>query len=312
MECSWGRGPAGQTGCFPRESERGGEAAASGVIAVLGGLGAALAWAVTTLTAARASPRIGPWSTLAWVMLTGLIVVGPAAVAQGIPAGLDRGSIAWLAIAGIGNVSGLLLVYSGLRIGKVGVVAPISSSEGAVAAVVAVVAGEHVGAWTAVALVVVAVGIVLAARPPVEREEAGRDDPRAAALAMGAALAFGASLYATGRASLDLPIAWAVLPPRLLGVLLVTVPLVATRRLRLTRPAAPFVVAGGLAEVAGFACYAIGARHGIAIAAVLASQFAAIAALGAAWLFKEHLTRVGAVGVAVIAVGVAVVSALQA
>ena len=31
----------------------------------------------------------------------------------------------------------------------------------------------------------------------------------------------------------------------------------------------------GLAEVAGFASYAVGARHGIAIAAVLASQFAA-------------------------------------
>jgi drug/metabolite transporter (DMT)-like permease len=153
---------------------------------------------------------------------------------------------------------------------------------------------------------------VLAARPPEEREEAGRTDPRAAVLALGAALAFGASLYATGRASLDLPIAWAVLPPRLLGVVLVTVPLVATRTLRLTRAAAPFVVASGLAEVAGFVSYAIGARHGIAIAAVLASQFAALAALGAALLFKERLTRAGVVGVVVIAVGVALVSALRA
>jgi drug/metabolite transporter (DMT)-like permease len=267
---------------------------------------------VTTLTAARASPLIGAWSTLAWVMLTGLVVVGPVALAQGTPDGLDRGALTWLAIAGVGNVSGLLLVYSGLRIGKVGVVAPISSSEGAIAAVIAVVAGEHLGPWTAVALVAIAGGIVLAARPPEEREEAGRNDPRAAVLALGAALAFGASLYATGRASLDLPIAWAVLPPRLLGVALVTVPLVATRTLRLTRAAAPFVVASGLAEVAGFVSYAIGARHGIAVAAVLASQFAALAAIGAALLFKERLTRAGVVGVVVIAVGVAVVSALRA
>jgi drug/metabolite transporter (DMT)-like permease len=191
------------------------------------------------------------------------------------------------------------------------VVAPIASSEGAVAAVVAVAAGEHLGPWTSVALVAIAGGIVLAARPPAEREEAGRNDPRAAVLALGAALAFGASLYATGRASLDLPIAWAVLPPRLLGVVLVTVPLVATRTLRLTRAAAPFVVASGLAEVAGFVSYAIGARHGIAIAAVLASQFAALAAIGAALLFKERLTRTGVAGVVVIAVGVAVVSALR-
>jgi drug/metabolite transporter (DMT)-like permease len=239
------------------------------------------------------------------------VVVGPVALAGGRPDELDRGALVWLAIAGLGNVGGLLMVYSGLRIGKVGVVAPIASSEGAVAAIVAVAAGEHLGAWTAVALVAIAAGIVLAARPPVEREEAGRDDPRAAWFALGAAIAFGASLYATGRASLDLPIAWAVLPPRLLGVVLVTVPLAVAGGLRLTRRAAPLVVASGLAEVAGFVSYAIGARHGIAVAAVLASQFAALAAIGAALLFKERLTRAGVVGVAVIAVGVAVVSALR-
>jgi drug/metabolite transporter (DMT)-like permease len=264
------------------------------------------------LTASRASPRIGPWSTLGWVMLTGLLVVGPVAVAQGRPAALDGGAMAWLAVAGVGNITGLLLVYTGLRIGKVGMIAPISSCEGAVAAVIAVAAGEHLGAWTGVALVAIAVGVVLAARPPAEKEEAGHDDPRAAWFAIGAALAFGAGLYATGRASLDLPIAWAVLPPRLLGVALVTIPLALAGRLRLTKEAAPLVIASGLAEVAGFVSFAIGARHGIAIAAVLASQFAALAAVGAAVLFKERLGRVGVVGVVVIAIGVAVVSALQA
>jgi drug/metabolite transporter (DMT)-like permease len=281
------------------------------VIAVLGGLGAAVAWATTMLTASRASPLIGSWSTLAWVMLTGLLVVGPVALVQGRPGGLDRGAMTWLAIAGFGNIAGLLLVYTALRIGKVGVIAPISSTEGAVAAVIAVVAGETLGVWTAFALIIVAAGVVLAARP-AEPEEAGHDDPRAALLALAAALAFGAGLYATGRASLDLPIAWAVLPPRLLGVVFVTVPLALSGRLLLTRKAVPFVVASGLAEVAGFVSYAVGARHGIAIAAVLASQFAALAAVGAAAFFKERLTRVGVAGVVVIAVGVAVVSALQA
>jgi drug/metabolite transporter (DMT)-like permease len=281
------------------------------VIAVLGGLGAAVAWATTMLTASRASPLIGSWSTLAWVMLTGLLVVGPVALVQGRPGGLDRGAMTWLAIAGFGNIAGLLLVYTALRIGKVGVIAPISSTEGAIAAVIAVVAGETLGVWTAFALIIVAAGVVLAARP-AEPEEAGHDDPRAALLALAAALAFGAGLYATGRASLDLPIAWAVLPPRLLGVVFVTVPLALSGRLLLTRKAVPFVVASGLAEVAGFVSYAVGARHGIAIAAVLASQFAALAAVGAAAFFKERLTRVGVAGVVVIAVGVAVVSALQA
>jgi drug/metabolite transporter (DMT)-like permease len=282
------------------------------MIAVLGGLGAALAWAGTMLTASRASPLIGSWSTLAWVMLTGLLVVGPVALVQGRPEALDGGAVTWLAIAGLGNITGLLLVYTALRIGKVGVVGPISSSEGAVAAVIAVLAGETLGAWTGVALLIVAIGVFLASRPPVEEEAPGKDDPRAVWLALGAALAFGAGLYATGRASIDLPISWAVLPPRLLGVLLVTIPLAAAGRLRLTRAAVPYVVASGLAEVVGFVSYAIGARHGIAVTAVLASQFAAIAAIGAAVLFKERLSRTGVFGVVVTAIGVALVSALQA
>src|SRR4051794_29713469 len=100
--------------------------------AILGGLGAALCWSVTTLTAARASRLIGSTSTLAWVMLTGFVVVAPVAAAEGKPPGLDGTALGWLAIAGAGNVGGLLLVYSGLRRGNVGVIAPIASTEGAV------------------------------------------------------------------------------------------------------------------------------------------------------------------------------------
>ena len=45
---------------------------------------------------------------------------------------------------------------------------------------------------------------------------------------------------------------------------------------------------------------------------MLASQFAALAAIAATVLFGERLGRMGVVGVAVIAVGVALVSALNA
>src|SRR5436190_560532 len=134
---------------------------------------------------------------------------------------------------------------------------------------------------------------------------------RASVLAGAAALCFGSGLYATGRVSEALPIAWALIPPRLIGVVTVALPLIASRRLQLTRAAAPFVVASGLAEVGGFTSYAVGARHGIAIAAVLASQFAALAALGAYVLFHERLSRIQVAGVVAIAAGVAVLSALQ-
>lgn len=281
------------------------------MIAILGGLGAAVSWAITSLTAARASRLIGAPATLAWVMLTGLLVVGPIVLAEGKPSALDAGAGGWLAISGAGNVAGLLLVYSGMRIGKIGIVAPVSSSEGAVAALIAVAAGERLGVGTGIALAAIAAGVILAARTSASVDESGHDDPRAVLFALAAACSFGTSLYATGRASVDLPIAWAVLPPRVFGVALVTMPLFFVGRLRLTRAALPYVVGSGLAEVSGFASYAVGSRHGIAISAVLGSQFAALAAIAAAFLFGERLGRAGVVGVIVIAAGVAAVSALR-
>ena len=280
------------------------------MIAVLGGLGAAVCWATAALTASRATRLIGSSSVLAWVMLVGFVIVAPLTAAQGVPSGIGSDEVVWLVLTGAGNVGGLLLAYSALRVGKVSIVSPITASEGGIAALLAIAAGESVGAGSGVVLAVIACGVALASITPGGGD--GGHPLRASVLAGAAALCFGAGLYATGRVSEALPIAWALIPPRLIGVVAVALPLIASRRLQLTRAAAPFVVASGLAEVGGFTSYAVGARHGIAIAAVLASQFAALAALGAYALFHERLSRTQLAGVAAIAAGVAVLSALQA
>ena len=286
-------------------------------MAILGGLGAAVAWAVTLLCTSRATRMIGSGSVLAWVMLVGFCIVVPWAALAGAPDELDRGSAAWLLVAGLGNIVGLLLVYTALREGKVGIVGPIVSTEGAIAAVLAVLAGEELALGSAAMLAVIAVGIALAATTADSSDASGVasavDRARSVpVIALVAACSFGTSIYATARASADLPIAWAVAPPRVLGVLLVFVPLVATSRLRVTRPSVPLVVTAGIAEVVGFALFAVGSRHGVAVAAVLASQFAAIAAVAAYFLFNERLTRLQLAGVATIVIGVAILTALQA
>jgi hypothetical protein len=56
-------------------------------------------------------------------------------------------------------------------------------------------------------------------------------------------VSFGASLYATARIGRTLPIVWAVLPGRLVGVVAVAAPLALTGRLRLTRRALAVVLA---------------------------------------------------------------------
>ena len=252
---------------------------------------------------------IGAWSVLAWVMLVGFVVVAPFVAVHGTPDALGKRELGWLVVSGAGNVGGLLFAYKALRVGKVSIVAPITSTEGAIAAVLAVVTGETLGAGAGLMLVVIAVGVTLASIGP----GGGSGDPlRASLFASAAALCFGASLYATARASDLLPLVWAVFPARVLGVVAVALPLAVTRRLRLTRKAVPLVVASGLCEVLGFASYALGSRHGIAVAAVLASQFAALAAVAAYFLFRERLTRLQLSGIVAIAIGVAVLTAIEA
>jgi drug/metabolite transporter (DMT)-like permease len=82
-------------------------------------------------------------------------------------------------------------------------------------------------------------------------------------------------------------------------------------RLRMTRRAAPLVVITALGEVLGNAAYVVGARESIAIAAVLACQYAAIGAVAAFFLFHERLSLPQRTGVVAIAVGVAILTAVR-
>ena len=276
------------------------------MIALLGGLGAALAWGTGTFCSARSSRSIGAWSVVAWVMLFGLVAnLVVIAVGPSLSLGsLGATDIAWMLVSGLGNVVGLILEYTALRRGKVGVVTPVTSTEGAIAAALAGATGEALGVAPAGLLAVVALGVVLAGVAP---EEATPDQHKLAALGLAvlAALSFGIGIFATGHISESLPVGWAVLPPRLVGVAVVTIPLLLSRRLRLTRGALPLVMFTGLAEVLGFVCFAVGARDSVAVAAVLGSQFGAVAAVAAFFFLRERLTRLQLAGVALILAGVA-------
>ena len=163
-----------------------------------------MAWGAGTFCSARSSRIIGAASVVAWVMLIGLvanlavIAIGPA------PGPLGATDIAWMLVAGFGNVAGLLLEYTALRRGKVGIVTPVTSTEGAIAALLAVAAGEALGVAQAGLLALVTLGIVLAGVAPDE----STPDQRTSTgfwLAALAAICFGIGTFATGHLSASLP-----------------------------------------------------------------------------------------------------------
>jgi drug/metabolite transporter (DMT)-like permease len=273
------------------------------VISIVFGLGTAIFFASSSLMSSRAVKVIGSASSVAWVMLIGLALTLPFTFAAGIPDEVAPNT-GWLLTAGAGNVAGILVAGLAFRVGKVGVIAPILATEGAIAAVIAAVLGESVAPIVAFILLVIVGGIVLSATAP-DPEPLEHERPLAAvALATGAALLFGVSLYAAGRLSGELPIAWVLLPARLVGTLALFVPLLLLRRLRITRGTLPLVVAMGFTEVLGFVCYAIGAQYQVGVTSVLASQFAPIAAVMAYVLFKERLGRLQIVGVVILVLAV--------
>ena len=280
--------------------------------AIVGGIGAALFWAVGTLCSARATRQIGAGSSLALIMIVGLALITPFVVLSGKPDGLGGEPLAWLVGAGVANLFGLACIFSAFRLGKVSIIAPIASAEGAFAAVIAVAAGEHLAALEVVTLVVIAGGIALAAAQRDAPDDGHTHTGTATILSVLAAMTFGFTLYATAQASDDLPVPWVLLPARLLGTLLIAVPLALTARLRMTREAAPLVVASGVCEVLGLTSFAIGSRDGVAVTAVIGSQFAALSAVAAYLLFRERLALAQLIGVVATIAGVACLSALQA
>ena len=254
-----------------------------------------------------------PIAVVGLIMVVGLVITAPLAAVQGVPS-FDAESVTWLVISGAGNVGGLVLTYKALRIGQVALVAPLVSTEGAIAATISLLAGESLAPGVGVALALVALGVCLSSVPESAKTERRlvHDQPASVLYAVAAALVFGTSLYATGRAAATLPSTWVVLSARLIGTLALALPLAVTGRLNVVRRAIPLVVVAGVCEVLGFYSYTAGARHGIAVAAVLASQFATIAAVVAYFLFKERLNRIQLAGVSSVIVGVALLSALRA
>lgn len=280
------------------------------VIPIVAGFAAAFLWAGSTLASSWASRRFGARSTVSWVMLSGLAVAVPfvlVAPGAGVPSG---STLAWLGVAGSGNVAGLFLVYTAFASGgQVAIVATLAATQGAIAALLAIAFGERLGSVTLSGLVVVTIGVlVVAGAGRRGTSKTGRRRARTAALGMSAALVFGLSLFAAGRASDSAAAAWVALPARAVGVAVVLAALGMGIRPAWSPPGVAAASVAGCAEVGGIVAFAIGAREGIAITSVVASQFAALAAVGAFVLFRERLARRQVVGILVVTVGVALLA----
>jgi drug/metabolite transporter (DMT)-like permease len=276
------------------------------MLAILGGAGAAICFAAATLAATVAARELGAGATLAWV---GLIGTAMLILPLALFASIDelRGDAWWqLTLAALCNVVGLRLLYFAFTRGPVGVITAIASTEGAVVTVIALVAGAHIEAGTLVLLVLVSVGVALIAlRPEEEHHRLGSALP----VVLVVPVLFGSSLYLVSKGTAHGAALWAALAPRLAAAILVAAPLAFRRELRLPRRLAPVMILAAAGEVLGFLSYVLGARHGVAVSAVLTSQYVGLAVLGGYLFFGETLARRQLLGVGITVFAVAALAA---
>ena len=271
----------------------------------------ACTWGSISVLEARVSRAIGGPSALAWIFGVGLLVVLPFAAARGIP---DASGAAWgwALAAAAGSLIGLAMMFTSMQYGRVGLVTATISSQGAFASIYAAIAGESLHPLSFLAIAVSAAGTFVligsggsAVAPPRER--------RGILLALGAACFTGLSLFAASRGGDGIGAAWVVTVVRVSSVAAVTMPLLATRRLRSPRGVVRPMLIASAGEVIAFLAYVEASdRIGVAVPAVIASQFALIAATVGWFVLGERLGPRQLAGAGAILAGVTALTILQA
>jgi drug/metabolite transporter (DMT)-like permease len=268
------------------------------------GLTAAGCWGVPDVWLAQATRSVGPFPVVFGAMLIGALAIAPAAFFVDLPHWTARGvllAVGLGALTAIGYQAG----FVAFKNGAVSIVAPIISCEGAVAAAIAIGAGEKLRGSVLALLALAVVGVVLAAMG----EGGGRSGAVPAALC---ACIWGVILVLSTPVSDDLGVFWGFLLIRLSG-LVWALPF-ALRTGAATRwRADPWrVAAWGLGDSFAYLAFVAAASRGpVAVASVLAAQFATIAVLIATAFFGERPRGRQLVGVALVIAAVSAIAAVS-
>ena len=283
------------------------------MITIGGALATAVLWSIAGFASAIAGRTIGPYVALAWVNGIALLLAVPAAlIVDGVPHDVPASDLGWAVVFGLASAGALGCAFGSMTIGPVGLVAPVISTEGAVAALIGLALGESIAGWTGAALGIVVVGIVRSATETgADGLRAVRGANRKALLIAGAAaVLFGLTLVAGSRADALGPL-WTVAISRAIGIVAFSVPVLVRARWRRPTGARWVILANAVADVTGFSLFIAATRDGVAIPAVIASQYATLIAVYGYLRFGERLQRWQWVGVALTIGGTAIVSATQ-
>ncbi|HEY6762538.1 MAG TPA: EamA family transporter [Baekduia sp.] len=272
-------------------------------------LAAAASWGLSDFLAGLASRRVSVPIVLLLVEGGGLVVIVAVTLLSGADF-FDSSRDFWSAIAGgLSGVLGLGCFYRALAIGTMSVVAPISAAGVALPVVVGIATGNRPSAITAVGLVAIIAGVVLASREQHESEAAARTGRTAIVLALISAVGFG-GFFALTDAPSDASVPWTLVCARSAAL-----PLVAAV-IAYNRPAWPSprlglaICAVGCIDLTATALVAIANTKGaLSVVAVVGGMYPVATVLLAAFVLHERVAAPQVVGIVSALAGVALVAA---
>jgi drug/metabolite transporter (DMT)-like permease len=297
--------PAGR---YPSRTA-GGHAIRCAEVTIVLGLLAAVLWGVPDVPLAVAIRRVGEVPVLVWSLAIGTLAAMPIVAATGAPHLTARGVGLAVAAAAI-TVPAYLTAFAAFQTCPVSVVTPILSCEGAAAAVIAVIFGERLSPILAISLGFAVLGVVLVGLSGGNHERA---HVRGVAFVCLAALIWGGVLALGAPVSRGLGVWWGFLLVRIFALVFALALGLGTRHRRRLGSALRFepwrIVVWGLSDTGAYLSFYLAAHHGpLAVASVLAAQFALFGALSGVLLLGERLRAHQWLGMAIVLGAVSVIS----
>jgi drug/metabolite transporter (DMT)-like permease len=267
-------------------------------------LAAAVCYGAADFFGGLTARRANTVATVFWSQFVGLVLLG--LVLPFLPAAtVSSRDWIWGFAAGFSGAIGVALLYRGLAIGAMAVVAPTTAVVAAMIPVLfAFALGERLRplTWLGVALALFAIALV--SRPantdgPTSERSTTRGFPPGFILALVAGVSVGIFFLSLARTSAAAGM-WPLVAARIASILLFgIIALVAGQTLRMSTRAGTTAATGGALDMVANALYMSATRLGpLSIVVTLASLYPASTVLLARWILHERLSFVQITGIA--------------
>ena len=265
-------------------------------------------WGTSDFIGGLVSRRLPAYLVVAASQTAGLAAVTVAAFLTG-GFGRDLGWVEPAVFAGVSLAVGLVMFYTALATGQMGVVSPIAALGVLVPVAVGLARGDAPSAVTSIGIVVALTGAVSASGPDLH----GSTGARPVVLAALSAVCFGVAMVLLAQGARADPVMslWGMRTTSVLG-LTVGILLVARPRPRpssMQRRDVWLIAVAGVGDASANLLFSLASLRGyISVVAVLASLYPAMTVLLARVVLHQRLLRVQLVGVAAALGGVVLVS----